>query len=424
MELNDFLNAFTEANKALLGDALAGVYLHGSAALGGYSPLCSDLDFIIAIKGELTAEVKRRYMDEIVRLDSNAPGHGLELSLVSVEHCRKPEHPIPYELHFSRAHLEWYRTAPDDYVARMKGRDPDLAAHFTVLRAAGVALYGPPAPQMFGPVSRRDYFDSVWSDIGSAVDEIGENRQYAALNLARTLCYLATGRVASKREGGMWALRRVPARFAPLIQAALDERAGIATAVAPELEREYALYMLAQIEKIARAEGIMPHQNISADGGNTMDVYENLKQLGITLPEPPPKGGLYTPCVISGNMAYISGCGCAIGDEKPAGKLGAEYDLEAGQRFARNCALNILAVLQRDVGDLNRVAKAVKMLAFVASADDFYMQPQVANGASQLLCDVFGAENGIPARSAIGVNVLPGNLPVEVECVFELKTSL
>ena len=83
--------------------------------------------------------------------------------------------------------------------------------------------------------------------------------------------------------------------------------------------------------------------------------------------------------------------------------------------------LNILAVLQREIGDLNRVTNVVKMLAFVASDDEFYQQPQVANGASNLLGELFGQEVGIPARSAIGVNVLPGNLPVEIEAIFEFK---
>ena len=152
-----------------------------------------------------------------------------------------------------------------------------------------------------------------------------------------------------------------------------------------------------------------------------MNVYEIMKAKNITLPEPPPKGGVYAPCKISGNTAYISGCGCVLGGCEAAGKLGKDYTVEQGQVFARNCMLNILAVLQREIGDLNRVTNVVKMLAFVASDDEFYQQPQVANGASNLLGELFGQAVGIPARSAIGVNVLPGNLPVEIEAIFEFK---
>ena len=151
------------------------------------------------------------------------------------------------------------------------------------------------------------------------------------------------------------------------------------------------------------------------------NVYEIMKEKNIVLPEPPPKGGVYVPCKIIGNMAYISGCGCVIGGCQAAGKLGRDYTVEQGQVFARNCMLNILAVLQREIGDLNRVKNAVKLLAFVASDSEFYQQPQVANGASGLLGELFGPEAGIPTRSAIGVSVLPGNLPVEIEAIFEIE---
>ena len=151
------------------------------------------------------------------------------------------------------------------------------------------------------------------------------------------------------------------------------------------------------------------------------NVYDIMKEKNIVLPEPPPKGGVYAPCRIVGNMAYISGCGCVIDGCEAAGKLGREYSVEKGQVFARNCMLNILAVLQREIGDLNRVKSAVKLLAFVASDDAFYQQPQVANGASGLLGEIFGQEAGIPTRSAIGVNALPGNLPVEIEAIFEIE---
>ncbi len=151
------------------------------------------------------------------------------------------------------------------------------------------------------------------------------------------------------------------------------------------------------------------------------NVYEVMASKNIVLPEPPPKGGVYAPCKIVDNMAYVSGCGCNIGDMKAAGKLGRDFTMEEGQKLARNCMLNILAVLQREIGDLNRVKNVVKILTFVASDDEFYQQPQVANGASELLGEIFGIEVGIPARSAIGVNVLPGNLPVEIEAIFQFE---
>ena len=152
-----------------------------------------------------------------------------------------------------------------------------------------------------------------------------------------------------------------------------------------------------------------------------MMIEKRLEELGLTLPPPPPRGGLYKSCKQFGtNLAYVSGCGCSI--EAPvAGKLGIDFTLEEGQEHAKNCMLNVLSVLKAEIGDLDRVKSCVKILVFVASANDFYSQPAVANGATKLLGDLFGEEIGIPSRSAIGVNVLPGNLPVEIEAMFELR---
>lgn len=151
-----------------------------------------------------------------------------------------------------------------------------------------------------------------------------------------------------------------------------------------------------------------------------MNVYDKLKELDLELPVAPPKGGVYSPCQKFGNgLVYVSGCGPIVDEKKCVGKLGVEFTIEDGKIFSRNAMLNVLAVLQDKVGDLNKVKRAVKIITFVACADTFYNQPQVANGGSELLASLFGADN-VPARSAIGVNVLPGNIPVETEAIFEL----
>jgi len=152
-----------------------------------------------------------------------------------------------------------------------------------------------------------------------------------------------------------------------------------------------------------------------------MDVYAKLKELGLTLPKAPAKGGMYSPTKEFGrNLVYVSGCGPAI-DAPVAGKLGKEFTVEEGRQYARNCMLNLLAVLEAGIGDLNRVQNCVKILALVAGTDTFYRQPAVADGASGLLVELFGEAVGTPSRSAIGVNALPGNIPVEVEGIFEVK---
>jgi enamine deaminase RidA (YjgF/YER057c/UK114 family) len=155
-----------------------------------------------------------------------------------------------------------------------------------------------------------------------------------------------------------------------------------------------------------------------------MDVYEVMKVFGIQLPKAPVPGGIYTPIREFGqNFAYTSGMGCNIeGGALYKGKIGQDLTLEQGQKAARCCMLNILSSLEKQIGDLNRVKKVVKVLAFVASSPDFYEQPKVVNAASQLLVDIFGEDNGKGARSAIGTNVLPGNIPVEIEVLFELNS--
>ena len=153
-----------------------------------------------------------------------------------------------------------------------------------------------------------------------------------------------------------------------------------------------------------------------------MDVNEKIKQLGLTVPAAPPLGGVYAQFKrFGGNLAYVSGCSPSIGQDKRQGILGKDMSVEQGQVAARDCMLNILAVIQKHIGDLNKVKNFVKLLGFVRCTDNFAEQPQVMNGASQLLIDIFGDEVGRPSRSAIGVNALPGGIPVEIEAMIELK---
>jgi enamine deaminase RidA (YjgF/YER057c/UK114 family) len=157
-----------------------------------------------------------------------------------------------------------------------------------------------------------------------------------------------------------------------------------------------------------------------------VNLEETLKKYGLTMPDSPAKGGVYERVKEFGpNFCYLSGCTPTFnGEVRWTGKLGKELSVEQGQEAARYCALNLLANLKAQYGSLDKIKRIVKMLAFVAGTDDFYDQPKVANGASQFLVDVFGEEAGLCARSAIGVNVLPGNAPVEIELLVELTESV
>lgn len=152
------------------------------------------------------------------------------------------------------------------------------------------------------------------------------------------------------------------------------------------------------------------------------NIEKKLAEMGLSLPEAPGKGGVYS-CVkpLADKLYAFSGCGCLVGDEGPRGKLGKELTLEEGKQAAQRTMLNVLAYLKAHLGSLDNIESFVKVLVFVASSDDFYDQPAVANGATQLLKDLFGEEIGLPTRSAVGVAVLPGNIPVEIEGLVRLK---
>lgn len=153
-----------------------------------------------------------------------------------------------------------------------------------------------------------------------------------------------------------------------------------------------------------------------------MPVIESrLKELGITLPTPPAPVASYVPFTISGNIVFISGqVPIADGAVKYVVKLGAEAGLETGQAAAQLCAINVLAQLKAACGgDLDRVTRCLKLGVFVNAMPDYKQQPEVANGASDLIAAVFG-EAGKHARAAVGVGSLPRGAAVEADAVFEI----
>lgn len=150
-------------------------------------------------------------------------------------------------------------------------------------------------------------------------------------------------------------------------------------------------------------------------------VEDKLGELGLALPDVVPPLAAYQPAVLSGRYVYTSGqLPMVDGKLSATGKVGAEVTPEQAAGLARTCALNALAAVKSVAGDLDRIARVVKVVGFVASAPDFTGQPAVVNGASELLGEVLG-DAGVHARSAVGVAVLPLDAPVEVEIQVELK---
>ncbi len=151
-----------------------------------------------------------------------------------------------------------------------------------------------------------------------------------------------------------------------------------------------------------------------------MTPEERLAELGMAVPEVAAPVAAYVPAVRSGDLVFTSGqLPLRDGALIATGKLGVDVNVDLGVECARQCALNALAAVRAEVGDLSQVVRVVKVVAFVASTPDFTGQPGIANGASELLGAVFG-DAGRHARSAVGVPALPLDAPVEVEVVFEV----
>jgi enamine deaminase RidA (YjgF/YER057c/UK114 family) len=152
-----------------------------------------------------------------------------------------------------------------------------------------------------------------------------------------------------------------------------------------------------------------------------MTAEQQLASLGLNLPPAPPRGGVYKPVVIVGDIAYVSGHGPYLGDGNYlTGRVGADLDLEAGKAAAKQTGLALLATLKSELGSLDRVKRVVKLLGMVNSTADFPDHPKVINGCSELFGQIWGEDNGIGARSAVGMGSLPGNIAVEIEGIFEL----
>lgn len=143
--------------------------------------------------------------------------------------------------------------------------------------------------------------------------------------------------------------------------------------------------------------------------------------LNLVLPAAPRPVAVYRPVVVVGDLAYVSGHGpVQTGGSLIQGVVGRDLDLDEAHGAARQTGLAMLATLRSHFGSLDRIRRVVKILGMVNSAPDFYDHPRVINGCSELFAEVFGTEDGIGARSAVGMGPLPGNIAVEIEAIFQL----
>ena len=153
-----------------------------------------------------------------------------------------------------------------------------------------------------------------------------------------------------------------------------------------------------------------------------MTPDENFAALNLALPPAPKPLGVYKPFLIDGNHGYVSGHGpLQVDGTLIVGRIGAEgMSPEAGKTAAQQVGLTILATLKQNLGSLNKIKRVIKVLGMVNCTPDFEKHPYIINGASELFAKVWGEDNGIGVRSAVGMGSLPDNIPVEIEAIFEL----
>jgi len=153
-----------------------------------------------------------------------------------------------------------------------------------------------------------------------------------------------------------------------------------------------------------------------------MEIEQKLKELGLILPEAPKPVAEYIPAKKIGNLVFTSGQGpIKDGQFVYVGKVGGEVSIEEGYECAKMCALNCLAAIKSVIESLDKIDEVIKIKGYVNSTPDFYRQPEVVNGASELIVKIFG-EKGKHTRSALGTSVLPGNIPVELEMTVSIKS--
>lgn len=248
--MNEFeiLEQIKIAYKEILKDKLVGIYIHGSIAFKCFNWDKSDIDFLVVVNENLKQQEKEALISTLLDVDKYCPEKGLEMSVVLDKVCKPFVYPTPYELHFSNSYCEEYKNDLAGLCERLNGTDKDLAAHITVINQVGITLCGKEKNEVFEPVPKEFYVDSILYDIENANEEIEENPVYFILNLCRVLAYLESGQVLSKRQGGQWGIDNLPEDYETLIKKAIVSYKTDIDFQEANLINDFANYMLMQIK--------------------------------------------------------------------------------------------------------------------------------------------------------------------------------
>lgn len=249
-EVVPLLKAHVDILLRALGGKLTGVYVHGSAAMGGFNSAQSDLDYLAVISTPLMPKERKELADSFLRVyGKNAPAKGVEMSIVVESFAGKEfRYPTPYEFHMGTKEQVSFHGTP--HLSDMA--DPDLAAHFTIIKKRGLCVYGKPINEVFAEVPATYYLASLSLDSEESFKNIQEKTgneqcvvpQYAVLNFCRVLALIDEGLMTSKIEGAQWALKKLPDPYHRIILSALQEyrETGSSGKVDPIVLKEFAAY--------------------------------------------------------------------------------------------------------------------------------------------------------------------------------------
>jgi len=258
------LDGLVNKTREYFKDDLVGMYLHGSLAMGGFNPVSSDIDILIVVKNPLSLDQKKELGKMFVDLSEGVPGNGYELSIVTVDAVQNFVYPTPYEFHFSYDQKEAFLQGLIDF--SNGAVDPDLAAHFLITKKRGVCLYGQPISEIFKEVPKEYYLDSLMKDAAWSYNKIIETSDdestlpvYAILNFCRMLALLQVDLVASKLEGGEWALKNLPREYHQIIEEALKEKreSGAGKGLDSKSVKEFARYAMQLIQDTSKELSVL-----------------------------------------------------------------------------------------------------------------------------------------------------------------------
>lgn len=214
----------------ITGDNLSGFYLHGSLAMGCFSPKTSDIDLLAIINRHLSVPQKKKIIFYLQNIDKKPPT--LEISIVTEDSLKNPVYPSPFELHYSSRTKDTYTSGKVSWEEQRA--DTDLPTHFMAIRERGILLYGKPFKEILPEIPREIFIASIVQDLHWIRQEITTLPfTYTVLNPCRALAYIKEDKFMSKKEGGEWALQQLPQQYTTLLEKALAAYSGTENIVPP-----------------------------------------------------------------------------------------------------------------------------------------------------------------------------------------------